>query len=258
MKSTYILAAVAAMLSTSAIASTTAITTLNGSQGVAAPAGELNPGSSATITSNTSLSSNGSLELIGDRTRVLNGNNYAPSTNYGLASSLVSLTGDYLVLDGGGNTAGTGGIQSPAFRVYIQDGSTRSELIWEAAYNGGYTTGVADSVSSSDLFWQFISGSGPSFIGGTGTYVMHTVSEWGALYSSGAYVSAFGVGNGGGAGNDFHALADNVTLTTRAGSLGYDFQQSAVPEPATWAMMVAGFGLVGGAIRRRKTQLTFA
>ncbi len=25
----------------------------------------------------------------------------------------------------------------------------------------------------------------------------------------------------------------------------------AVPEPASWAMMVAGFGLVGGAVRRR-------
>jgi hypothetical protein len=27
---------------------------------------------------------------------------------------------------------------------------------------------------------------------------------------------------------------------------------SAVPEPATWAMMIGGFGLVGGALRRRK------
>lgn len=27
----------------------------------------------------------------------------------------------------------------------------------------------------------------------------------------------------------------------------------AVPEPATWAMMIAGFGLVGGALRRRST-----
>lgn len=26
---------------------------------------------------------------------------------------------------------------------------------------------------------------------------------------------------------------------------------AAVPEPASWAMMIAGFGLVGGALRRR-------
>jgi hypothetical protein len=30
---------------------------------------------------------------------------------------------------------------------------------------------------------------------------------------------------------------------------------SAVPEPATWAMMILGFGLVGGAMRRRKHQV---
>jgi hypothetical protein len=28
---------------------------------------------------------------------------------------------------------------------------------------------------------------------------------------------------------------------------------TAVPEPATWAMMILGFGLVGGAMRRPKT-----
>ncbi len=32
----------------------------------------------------------------------------------------------------------------------------------------------------------------------------------------------------------------------------------AVPEPATWGMMVAGFGLVGGMLRRRSTAVRFA
>ena len=30
-------------------------------------------------------------------------------------------------------------------------------------------------------------------------------------------------------------------------------QAAAVPEPGTWAMMMVGFGLVGGALRRRRT-----
>lgn len=29
--------------------------------------------------------------------------------------------------------------------------------------------------------------------------------------------------------------------------------ETAIPEPATWAMMIAGFGLVGAALRRRRT-----
>lgn len=31
----------------------------------------------------------------------------------------------------------------------------------------------------------------------------------------------------------------------------------AVPEPASWAMMVGGFGLMGAALRRKRTSLTF-
>ncbi|MEO9470373.1 PEPxxWA-CTERM sorting domain-containing protein [Parasphingorhabdus sp.] len=41
-------------------------------------------------------------------------------------------------------------------------------------------------------------------------------------------------------------LLDNVVLDIT----------SSVPEPATWAMMILGFGLVGGAMRRRKTLTT--
>lgn len=39
---------------------------------------------------------------------------------------------------------------------------------------------------------------------------------------------------------------DNITLN------------AAVPEPASWAMMIAGFGLVGGAARRRVAKVTYA
>ncbi|WP_380879079.1 hypothetical protein ACFB49_20220 [Sphingomonas sp. DBB INV C78] len=33
---------------------------------------------------------------------------------------------------------------------------------------------------------------------------------------------------------------------------------AAVPEPAAWAMMITGFGLVGGAMRQRRTKIVFA
>jgi hypothetical protein len=247
-----LLAAVAATLSAAPALAQQTVTTLDGSQGFAAPAGELNPSSSATITSNTALSADGSLQLSGDRTRVLNGNNYAPTTNYGAANDLVSLTGDYLVLNGG-----TGGIQSPAFRVYIQDGSQRSELIFEAAYNGGYTIGTPNSVTADSLFYQNIAGLGPTFVPGTSTYVFGTLASFGDTYSANAFVSAFGVGDGSGAGAGFNALADNLALTTSSGTTSVNFASSsvaAVPEPATWALMLIGFGGMGASMRRsRKT-----
>ncbi|QMW24460.1 PEP-CTERM sorting domain-containing protein [Sandaracinobacteroides saxicola] len=34
-----------------------------------------------------------------------------------------------------------------------------------------------------------------------------------------------------------------------------DITGSAVPEPATWAMMIIGFGLVGSAMRRQRLAL---
>lgn len=43
-------------------------------------------------------------------------------------------------------------------------------------------------------------------------------------------------------------LSDNVG--------GVSLAISAVPEPATWAMMIAGFGFVGAAMRRRKTAVS--
>ena len=32
---------------------------------------------------------------------------------------------------------------------------------------------------------------------------------------------------------------------------------TAVPEPATWALMILGFGIVGSALRRRRTRVRF-
>lgn len=48
--------------------------------------------------------------------------------------------------------------------------------------------------------------------------------------------------------NGSSIFADNLTF-----DLG-----GAVPEPATWAMMITGFGLAGGALRRRSARLSIA
>ncbi|HWI86905.1 MAG TPA: PEPxxWA-CTERM sorting domain-containing protein, partial [Sphingomonas sp.] len=37
----------------------------------------------------------------------------------------------------------------------------------------------------------------------------------------------------------------------------FDPGSSALPEPATWAMLVGGFGAIGSAMRRRRTSVSF-
>jgi hypothetical protein len=54
----------------------------------------------------------------------------------------------------------------------------------------------------------------------------------------------------------------NVTSVTFYGSGSQELDNitvnGGVPEPASWAMMLGGFGLVGGAMRRRRTAVRFA
>ncbi|MBN8807380.1 MAG: PEP-CTERM sorting domain-containing protein [Sphingomonas sp.] len=42
------------------------------------------------------------------------------------------------------------------------------------------------------------------------------------------------------------------------GTFNSTAQLTAVPEPATWGMMIMGFGLMGAALRSRKTKVAFA
>jgi hypothetical protein len=50
-------------------------------------------------------------------------------------------------------------------------------------------------------------------------------------------------------GGGFHFALDNLAINEGASNPG---SSGAVPEPASWAMLVAGFGLAGGALRRRR------
>ena len=55
----------------------------------------------------------------------------------------------------------------------------------------------------------------------------------------------------------FTGTGKSVVVTSIAGSFGWDDLRlevagSAVPEPRSWTMLIAGFGLVGAAARRRR------
>ena len=97
-----------------------------------------------------------------------------------------------------------------------------------------------------------------------------SIDTWNTLtiHWSGGDESVFGnPGGGGQTGSTTNGLfqawttgGDYITgLTFASSSNSFEIDEisgSAVPEPATWAMMITGFGLAGVAIRRRRT--TFA
>lgn len=77
-------------------------------------------------------------------------------------------------------------------------------------------------------------------LAGTDTYLDTTIQSLG--FTPGSYQFSWGGREG---------SADTFTVNVLA----------AVPEPATWAMMIGGFGLIGGALRRRRnlgTTVTYA
>lgn len=253
--------AVAALLASPAAAQNYTITDLDSP----VPAGEnwgTLPGENTgtvTIQGAKSKDGDGALMLTGDRTRVQTGVQYNGGTQTGATLDQVStLTFEWMVENGGPN-----GNQSPALRLLVQDGSQRSELIWEAAYNdaNGAGAGVYDlntwyTSDPNARFWRFVAGQGATLDpNNPGSYVFNTIAGWGAssFYTDSAFVSGVSVGNGSGSTASFVGYADNVSASGSFGARSFNFAAAAaVPEPGTWAMMLVGFGGIGAAMRRQR------
>lgn len=244
------MAAAAASLLISGAAQAATVTVLPGDPGWA----NVPDTGSATITSAAPRSGNGSIEIVGDRSRFTDGNFFSPASNMGLLSDFTGISFDWMIA-----TDSTRLDYSPALRLHIFDGAQRSELIYEAAYNAsdlaagtGANAGNWVTTDFSDVFWQFQTGIGVSEPGGV--LLKQTISQWAANnYSANAYVAAVSIGAGSGATAGYHAFVDNVVIATSSGSTTYNFEAAgAVPEPASWALMILGFGGVGAVVRGRR------
>jgi hypothetical protein len=109
-------------------------------------------------------------------------------------------------------------------------------------YNGSAITGLNPTIFGADNFYyltgNFVSGNGLGFntASGTSANLFTTVFDQYRVNSVNPFQSGF--------------VQANSTVAA----------VSAVPEPSTWAMMMLGFGAVGGAMRaaKRKRKLTFS
>jgi PEP-CTERM motif len=109
-------------------------------------------------------------------------------------------------------------------------------------------TGGTDCLRGWETNVRWIFDGNSSVIGKLGNFTYHA-TEAAAFAASSAFTKEVTIGAGGQEVGFY--IFDPQTNDNRGGvSIGI----AAVPEPATWAMMIMGFGLIGGAYRSRRTQ----
>jgi fibro-slime domain-containing protein len=156
---------------------------------------------------------------------VTNGGDTVTFTGFGLTSIPFSDTSLFPV-----NGAGSGNGRQNGFQTAVFGGTlnldSRSVLRW--------------TMSADDDAWVFVNGKLLTGLGG-----VHPVSA-----------SPLGtVGLNAGSHDVRVFFADRHTTQS---SLSFSATIQAVPEPATWAMLISGFGLVGWAARRRRNMVHVA
>jgi hypothetical protein len=231
------------LISSAASASVVSVTPTN-AHGWYTPVGENNGGGQSVIVGSPSQDGNGSLEVSGSRVRYVFGNLFSPAVSLGSLRMFNDLNFTYRIDPTG--VSNYDPKYSPALRLTLFNGGTRDDLIFEQAYQpGGYGSAAAIgnwNNPTSPLF----------YLRSLGTGTQKTFADWSSSISSSAFVTAVYIGVGGGAGTLYKAQVDDIKFKGDT----YDFRlRGAVPEPGTWALMIAGFGAVGIASRNRRRAL---
>ncbi len=194
-------------------------------------------------------------EGIANGASVGNYYNGGGGTNYG-----VSFSNDTLALidadaGGGGNFAN----EPSANTIMFFLNANNAILNVAAGFTTGFSFWYTSSTSASVTVWDGLNGTG-NLLG-----TINLTAQFNQN-CSGDPTGQFC--NWTNAGVAFGGTAKSINFGGTANQTGYDnitfgsdrATGGAVPEPATWAMMIGGFGMVGGAMRyrRRKTTVSFA
>jgi hypothetical protein len=124
------------------------------------------------------------------------------------------------------------GVLSQSFTATATSGLA---VNWFDAARVGYSGSKTYSVSITHGVMTTVVG---TYTASTVPFIAETSANFGVVAGETYTLSFTGIGN-----EDRTAFIDNVSLTT-------------VPEPASWALLVTGFGLVGFAARRRSAAVS--
>lgn len=162
--------------------------------------------------------------------------------------------------DGSHFTGGVNGTTTGVVNTYTQD--VAGEAVINAQHSGDFL-GIQNGTYTINLptgttMLSFLVGTLDSYntvqlITSTGSYVLNGAGIAGGMIALG----------GGTGGSVTYTFAPGETLlsaifSSDTKSFEIDSIASATPEPATWGMMILGFGLAGGAMRRRTRKLAAA
>jgi PEP-CTERM motif len=171
-------------------------------------------------------------------------------------------------------------------KIFAMVGAATAAIAFSASahaatyvYVGSYTPASGPAWTTNPLAYSGVGAAALLFGGSAADYAISTVDNTEANIDHKANYEVIGVGSNVFAENYFRGvegtthyqdvyIGDPATDTVSAyvsdfsnQRVNYVFRRidGAVPEPATWGMMLAGFGVVGGAMRRRqRTTVSFA
>ena len=157
---------------------------------------------------------------------------------------------------------------APVFRFNIlKNGNFAGSLVLENVYQNQMAAPVdvwttVSATLNSGIIWATNSALGPTFAAAAGG--QKTFQQW-IDDNAGSTLTVTGltIGFGSGWNGNFAGAIDNVNFGFTGGrtaDLDFAVAAAAVPEPATWAMMMLGFGMIGAVARRRQpvARVTYA